>query len=710
MLPKPVDAGSIVESRQEIVQTGNERVRVATRPIIRNGVAIGLVQVGESLRLLDVTVRRMWQLLGAAAVGGGLISLLGGWWLSARLFREIASITRTAREIAETGQLSGRVKLRERRDEIGELVATLNAMLDRLERSARRQRDFLADVSHELRGPLTVIRGNLDLLRLDLSSQDRRESATEAMSELDRMHSLVDDLLFLTETDSSDMVSHGSVDLRDVVVDEIRPGACGGQRCPYARRRDPRRRGRRRRPGPPWATRVESPRQRPQVHAGRGEDHGLAPQLRDARGADGHRHRNRHCAGASAAGVRPVLPGRQGAVAGRGRYGSGLVDRSASRRGARRPGARAERARRGHYLRRGYTGGRPVCPEASPRSRRRGAQRLKSASRSLHRAFIFPLHNRTARKLRARRLHSTCLDDQKGREKMNTIKLTLLLASLTGMLVLIGGQLGGTGGMVIALGFAVVMNLGTYWFSDKLALGATGAKEVTYENAPELHRIVDRLATQGRMPKPRVYIVESQAPNAFATGRGPDNAAVAVTTGLLQMLSRDELAGVIAHELAHVRNRDTLISAVVATIAGAITMIANMAQWALMFGGLGRDDEEGSGLAGLAGSLVMIFVAPIAALLIQLAISRSREFTADETGARIMGDPLPLASALEKLHAANRVIPMQVSPATAHQFTVQPLAGGGLMGLFSTHPNIEERVARLRDLALRPMAYQDWSR
>jgi heat shock protein HtpX len=275
---------------------------------------------------------------------------------------------------------------------------------------------------------------------------------------------------------------------------------------------------------------------------------------------------------------------------------------------------------------------------------------------------------------------------------------------------MIGGQLGGTGGMLIALGLAVVMNLGTYWFSDKLALSTSGAREVSYDDAPELHRVVERLATQARIPKPRVYVVDSQAPNAFATGRGPDNAAVAVTTGLLQMLNRDELAGVISHELAHVRNRDTLIAAIVATVAGAITMIANMAQWALMFGGLSHDDDDGGGLAGLAGSLVMIIVAPIAALMIQLAISRSREFTADETGARIMGDPLPLASALEKLHAANRVIPMQVSPATAHQFTVQPLAGGGLMGLFSTHPNIEERVARLRDLALRPLAYQDWSR
>ena len=293
---------------------------------------------------------------------------------------------------------------------------------------------------------------------------------------------------------------------------------------------------------------------------------------------------------------------------------------------------------------------------------------------------------------------------------MNTIKTTILLTALTLLLLLIGGQLGGTGGMVLAFGLAIAMNMGAYWYSDRLALSMSGAQEVSYAEAPELHRIVDRLADQARLPKPRVYVIESAAPNAFATGRDPSHAAVAVTTGIVQILNRDELAAVLAHELAHIRNRDTLISAIVATVAGAITMIANMAQWALMFGGLSRDEDGGEDSGGLIGSLVLIVVAPIAALLIQLAISRSREYAADETGAWIMGDPLPLASALEKLHYANAAIPMRVSPALAHQFTVQPLAGGALMGLFSTHPDIQTRVARLRELALRPLAYQAWVR
>ncbi|MGE5618790.1 MAG: zinc metalloprotease HtpX [Sphingomonadaceae bacterium] len=288
----------------------------------------------------------------------------------------------------------------------------------------------------------------------------------------------------------------------------------------------------------------------------------------------------------------------------------------------------------------------------------------------------------------------------------NTLKTALLLTSLTVLLVLMGRLVGGTGGMVFAFGLALMMNFGAYWFSDRMALAMSGAREVTHEEAPELHRTVEQLALQAKIPKPRVYVVEAVAPNAFATGRDPAHAAVAVTSGIMRVLDRDELAGVLAHELAHVRNRDTLISAIVATIAGAITMIANMAQWAIMFGGLGRgeEDEEG-GMAGLAGSLLMVFLAPIAATLIQLAISRSREFSADATGARILGDPLPLARALEKLHAANQVVPMQVNPATAHQFTVQPFAGGGLTSLFSTHPAMEERVARLRQMALRPISF-----
>ncbi len=219
--------------------------------------------------------------------------------------------------------------------------------------------------------------------------------------------------------------------------------------------------------------------------------------------------------------------------------------------------------------------------------------------------------------------------------------------------------------------------------------------------------MVEQLALQARIPKPRVYVMETMTPNAFATVRDPDHAAIAVTAGIMRILNWEELAGVLAHELAHIKNRDTLISAVTATIAGAITTIANMAQWAMMFGGFGRSEEgEGSeGIAGLASGLLMIFLAPIAATLVQLAISRSREFGADATGARILGDPLPLAGALEKLETANRIAPMRVNPATAHQFTVQPLGGGGVAGLFSTHPSTAERVTRLRRMALGPTSY-----
>lgn len=231
----------------------------------------------------------------------------------------------------------------------------------------------------------------------------------------------------------------------------------------------------------------------------------------------------------------------------------------------------------------------------------------------------------------------------------NTMKTAALLTTLTVLFVLVGRMLGGSGGMVLAFGLAIVMNLGAYWMSDRLALAGAGAKEVGESEAPELHRIVDRLAAQAGMPKPKVYVVDTPAPNAFATGRDPAHAAVAVTSGITRILSQEELAGVLAHELAHVKNRDTLIAAVVATLAGAITMLANMAQWALLFGGFGRggDDEEGAGLGGLAAGFLMIFLAPIAAAVIQLAISRSREYGADSGGAALLGDPLPLARALE---------------------------------------------------------------
>lgn len=294
----------------------------------------------------------------------------------------------------------------------------------------------------------------------------------------------------------------------------------------------------------------------------------------------------------------------------------------------------------------------------------------------------------------------------------NTFKTVMLLTVLTVLLVLMGRLLGGPIGMILAFGLALVMNISAYWFSDRVALAMSGAKEVSYQEAPEIHKLVERLALQAKVPKPRVYVMASPTPNAFATGRDPAHSAVAVTMGITHILDRDELAGVLAHELAHIRNRDTLIAAVVATIAGTITMIANMAQWAMIFGGFGRGDDEeqgAEGFGGLASGILMIFLAPIAATLIHLAISRGREYGADETGASILGDPLPLARALEKLEAANKVLPMQVNPATAHQFTVQPLRGGVLMGLFSTHPPTAKRVARLHQMALQPAAnFQNW--
>ncbi len=284
----------------------------------------------------------------------------------------------------------------------------------------------------------------------------------------------------------------------------------------------------------------------------------------------------------------------------------------------------------------------------------------------------------------------------------NTLKTTVLLATLTGLLVLVGRMVGGPTGMIIAFGFALLMNFGTYWFSDKLALAMSGAREVTPTDAPELHRMVADLARRANMPMPRVYIMETDTPNAFATGRDPKHGAVAVTTGIMRILDRDELAGVIAHELGHIKNRDTLISAVAATVAGAITMIANMAQWALIFGGLGgnSDEDDGGGIGGLVGGLFMIILAPIAATLIQLAISRSREFSADAAGAQIAGDPIALASALRKIQGYNSARPMAVNPSTAHQYIINPLSGSTVAGLFSTHPPTEQRIAKLEQMAL----------
>ena len=289
---------------------------------------------------------------------------------------------------------------------------------------------------------------------------------------------------------------------------------------------------------------------------------------------------------------------------------------------------------------------------------------------------------------------------------MNTVKVTLLLAALTGLLVVIGGALGGQSGMLLALVLAAAMNLGAYWFSGDIALRMAGAREVSPAEAPELHRLVDELAMLARLPKPRLAIIDSPAPNAFATGRNEKHAVVAVTTGITGMLSRDELAGVLAHELGHVRNRDILISSLAATMAGAITMLANMAQWSMIFGGLGRsdDDEQAGSAGGLVGSLFLMILAPLAATVIQLAISRSREFGADATGARLHGNPESLARALEKLEMASSLRPLPVNPAAAHLFIVNPLRGVNLGALFSTHPPIAERVRRLRHMQLQPWA------
>jgi heat shock protein HtpX len=283
---------------------------------------------------------------------------------------------------------------------------------------------------------------------------------------------------------------------------------------------------------------------------------------------------------------------------------------------------------------------------------------------------------------------------------MNRTKTFLLLAALTALLLWMGQALGGTAGLILALSFAVLMNFGAYWFSDKIVLRMYSAQEVGPAEAPGLYGLVRELAMRAGLPMPRVYLIPEQTPNAFATGRNPAHASVAVTEGLLHILSRDELAGVIAHELGHVRNRDTLIMTVAATIAGALTQLANMAMFGMMFGG-GRhsDDEEGPNpLAAMLG----ILIAPIAAGLIQMAISRAREFLADDAGARISSDPLALASALRRIEAWSRRVPIeQGSPATAHLFIVNPFSAAGMARLFSTHPPTEERIARLEQMALR---------
>jgi heat shock protein HtpX len=282
---------------------------------------------------------------------------------------------------------------------------------------------------------------------------------------------------------------------------------------------------------------------------------------------------------------------------------------------------------------------------------------------------------------------------------MNTTKTIVLMVGLTCLLVFLGGAFGGRQGMILAFIFAFGMNMFTYWFSDKIVLKMYNAREVTNAQAPALWSVTNSLAMKMNIPMPKVYIIPSDQPNAFATGRNPSHAAVAATEGILRMLTREELEGVMAHELAHVRNRDILIGTIAAAIAGAISMLANMAQWAMIFGGFGgRRDDEGEGHGSLIGGLAMIIIAPIAAMLIQMAISRSREFQADATGARVCGNPMWLASALKKLHMASQRIPMDANPATAHMFIVNPLRGGGIASLFSTHPPMEERVARLEKM------------
>jgi len=282
----------------------------------------------------------------------------------------------------------------------------------------------------------------------------------------------------------------------------------------------------------------------------------------------------------------------------------------------------------------------------------------------------------------------------------NLFKTAVLLAALTSLVVLIGQAIGGQQGMVIAFILAVAMNFGSYWFSDRIVLAMYRAQPIEEAQAPDLYRIVRRLTTRAGIPMPRVYLIPGDTPNAFATGRSPQHAAVAVTEGIMRMLDDEELEGVLAHELSHVKNRDTLTMTIAATLAGVITYLAHMAQWAAIFGGGRRDDEEGSG-GGVFGALLMAILAPIAAMLIQLAISRAREFQADASGAQLAGRPWGLAKALEKLEMASKMAPMDATPATAHLFIVNPLRGQGLATLFSTHPPIQERIARLRAMATR---------
>ena len=279
---------------------------------------------------------------------------------------------------------------------------------------------------------------------------------------------------------------------------------------------------------------------------------------------------------------------------------------------------------------------------------------------------------------------------------MNMMKTVLLMTGLTLLLVFAGSAFGGKSGMMTAFIFASIMNIGTYWFSDKIVLAMYGAKQVSYAEAPEIHSIIRELSMRAGLPMPKVYIIDNATPNAFATGRNPEHAAVAVTRGIVNLLTREELSGVLGHELAHIKHRDILIGTIAATVAGAISMLANMAQWSMYFGGR-RDDREGG---HPVVAIIMMILAPIAAMLIQMAISRSKEYLADEGGAKIAGNPLSLAKALGKLHKGVQMMPMNANPATAHMFIVSPLSGGGFLTLFSTHPPIEERIKRLESMVI----------
>lgn len=278
----------------------------------------------------------------------------------------------------------------------------------------------------------------------------------------------------------------------------------------------------------------------------------------------------------------------------------------------------------------------------------------------------------------------------------NSIKTVLLLGALTGLLMFIGGLIGGRGGVYIAFIFAVIMNFGSYWFSDKIVLRMYRAQEVSESSAPGLFNIVRNLALKANLPMPRVFIIPEETPNAFATGRNEKHAVVAVTEGIIRILNKEELEGVIAHELSHIKHKDMLIGSIAATIAGAISMLATMAQWtAILGGGSSSDDDDHGGIIGL---LAMAILAPIAATVIQMTISRSREYLADAGAAGITKNPYGLAAALEKLTRASQVVPLDANPSTAHMFIVNPLSGKAFMNLFSTHPPLEERIARLRSM------------